>query len=111
MNNRPQLVEAGIIRTHVSAGISARLAKVYLSLSAVIEELEPDSRSIYTGSLGYFSFHNTLEFNVLIRSFLKKGDEISFSVGGGIVTDSIPEDEYEETLIKSKALTEALTHV
>ena len=77
----------------------------------IIDELEPDARSIYTGSLGYLSFHNTLQFNVLIRSFLKKGDDIFFNVGGGIVTDSDPEDEYEETLIKGKALTEALTRV
>lgn len=74
----------------------------------IIEELEPESRSIYTGSLGYLSFHNTLQMNVLIRSFLKKSEDISFSVGGGIVTDSKPEDEYEETLIKGRALMEAL---
>ncbi|MBI5873110.1 MAG: anthranilate synthase component I family protein [Candidatus Omnitrophica bacterium] len=77
----------------------------------IIEELEPSSRSVYTGALGYFSFHNTLEFNILIRSFLKKKDEVSFSVGGGIVSDSKPADEYEETLVKGKALMEALTNV
>ena len=75
----------------------------------IIEELEPEARSIYTGSLGYLSFHNTLQLNILIRSFLKKGDQIFFNVGGGIVTDSKPADEYEETLIKGKALMEALT--
>lgn len=74
----------------------------------IIEELEPETRSIYTGSLGYLSFHDTLEFNILIRSFLKKRDSVSFHVGGGIVTDSIPEMEYEETLIKGRALMEAL---
>jgi para-aminobenzoate synthetase component 1 len=75
----------------------------------IIEELEPEARSIYTGALGFLSFHNTMEFNVLIRSFLKKKDEVSFHAGGGIVTDSEPEAEYEETLIKAKALFEALT--
>ncbi len=74
----------------------------------VIEELEPDARSIYTGCMGYLSFHNTLQFNVLIRSFLKRKDEISFHVGGGIVADSKPGDEYEETLVKARALMEAL---
>ncbi len=76
----------------------------------IIEELEPDSRSIYTGSLGYLSFHNTLEFNILIRSFLKTGRRVSFHAGGGIVTDSSPESEYDETLVKAAALMEALNY-
>lgn len=74
----------------------------------IIEELEPDSRGIYTGALGYLSFHDTLQFSVLIRSFLKQGDLLSFHVGGGIVSDSRPEDEYEETLMKAQGLNEAL---
>ena len=74
----------------------------------IIEELEPEARSIYTGSLGYLSFHNTLQLNILIRSFLKKADQIYFNVGGGIVADSKPAAEYEETLIKGRALMEAL---
>lgn len=74
----------------------------------VIERLEPRARGAYTGSLGFLSFHNTLEFNILIRSFVKYKDEISFHVGGGIVTDSNPRAEYEETLVKAKALMEAL---
>jgi para-aminobenzoate synthetase component 1 len=74
----------------------------------VIETLEPEARSIYTGSLGFLSFHNTLEFNVLIRSFLKRDSEVIFNVGGGIVIDSEPSKEYEETLIKSRVLVEAL---
>ncbi|HAJ56401.1 MAG TPA: aminodeoxychorismate synthase, component I [Candidatus Omnitrophica bacterium] len=75
----------------------------------IIEELERSARSVYTGAFGYFSFHNTLELNILIRSFLKKKDEILFNVGGGIVADSRPADEYEETLVKGRALMEALT--
>ncbi len=75
----------------------------------VIERLEPHARGIYTGSLGFLSFHNTLEFNILIRSFLKYNDEVSFHVGGGIVTDSHPVREHEETLVKAEALMETLT--
>lgn len=75
----------------------------------IIERLEPHARGIYTGSLGFLSFHDTLEFNILIRSFLKYGDDIVFHAGGGIVTDSSPVREYEETLIKAKALIETLT--
>jgi para-aminobenzoate synthetase component 1 len=76
----------------------------------IIEELEPDTRALYTGALGYLSFHNTMDFNVLIRSFLKIKDAIVFHVGGGIVSDSRPADEYEETLVKAKVLMEALRH-
>lgn len=75
----------------------------------LIEELEPEARGIYTGSLGYMSFHGTLQFNILIRTLLKQKDRVSFHVGGGIVADSDPEKEYEETLIKARALFEALT--
>lgn len=76
----------------------------------IIDSLEPHARGIYTGSLGFLSFHNTLEFNILIRSFLKYHDDIFFNVGGGIVTDSKPQQEYEETLVKAKALMEALSN-
>ena len=75
----------------------------------IIKELEPDARGVYTGALGYMSFHNTLQFNILIRTLLKAGDRVCFHVGGGIVADSDPAREYEETLIKARVLLEALT--
>lgn len=74
----------------------------------IIEELEPNRRGIYTGSFGYFSFNGTMDFNILIRSFFKKGKDIYFGVGGGIVYDSKPELEYQETLVKAEALKRAL---
>ena len=74
----------------------------------IIEELEPNRRSIYTGCLGYLSFTGSMDFNILIRTILKKDDKIYFGAGGGIVADSSPEDEYEETLIKAKAMVEAI---
>ncbi|MDD5292622.1 MAG: chorismate-binding protein, partial [Candidatus Omnitrophica bacterium] len=74
----------------------------------IIEELEPNRRGIYTGSMGYFSFSGTMDFNILIRSFFKKGRDVYFSAGGGIVYDSKPELEYEETLVKAGALKMAL---
>ena len=70
----------------------------------IIEELEPTKRSIYTGSLGYFSFTGDMDFNILIRTLLQKDNRIYFQVGGGIVMDSNPLSEYEETLVKAKAL-------
>jgi len=75
----------------------------------IIQELEPEPRNIYTGSLGYFSFCGNMDFNILIRTILKQGNSLSFSVGGGIVADSRPESEYEETLVKAKGILEAIS--
>ncbi|MFH0790751.1 MAG: aminodeoxychorismate synthase component I [Candidatus Omnitrophota bacterium] len=74
----------------------------------IIEELEPARRSIYTGSLGYLSFSGDMDFNILIRTILKKDNLVYFGAGGGIVADSVPEDEYEETLVKAKGILEAM---
>jgi para-aminobenzoate synthetase component 1 len=74
----------------------------------IIEELEPSRRSIYTGCLGYLSFSGNMDFNILIRTILKKGAKIYFGVGGGIVADSNPEAEYQETLVKARAMIEAI---
>lgn len=74
----------------------------------IIEELEPSRRSIYTGSLGYLSFSGNMDFNILIRTILKRENKLYFGVGGGIVADSKPEDEYDETLVKARACFEAI---
>lgn len=74
----------------------------------IIEELEGIKRGIYTGSIGYFDFRGNCDFNIVIRSILKKNDKAYFSVGGGVTIDSIEEMEYEETLDKAKALIEVL---
>jgi para-aminobenzoate synthetase component 1 len=74
----------------------------------IIEELEPTRRSIYTGALGYLSFCGNMEFNILIRTILKNKNHLYFGAGGGIVADSLPEKEYEETLVKAKAMFEAV---
>jgi para-aminobenzoate synthetase component 1 len=75
----------------------------------IIEELEPTKRSIYTGSLGYLSFSGSMDFNILIRTILKKQDALYFGAGGGIVADSNPESEYSETLVKAKAMIQAIS--
>ncbi len=77
----------------------------------IIEELEPTRRGIYTGSLGYISFSGNMDFNILIRTLLSCQDKVYFQVGGGIVADSVPENEYEETLVKAKAMKASLAHV
>jgi len=74
----------------------------------IINELEPTRRSVYTGSLGYLSFSQEMDIDIVIRTFIIKGGRAYFQVGGGIVYDSEPEAEYEETLDKAKALIQAL---
>lgn len=74
----------------------------------VIEELEPTRRGIYTGSLGYLGFDGDMDLNMVIRTFVLKDQKAFFHVGGGIVADSEPEAEYEETLVKARALIESI---
>ena len=74
----------------------------------IIDELEPTARSVYTGSIGYLGFNRRADLNIAIRTILIKGQEAYFQVGGGIVADSTPEGEYQETLDKAKALMQSL---
>jgi para-aminobenzoate synthetase component 1 len=74
----------------------------------IIEELEPVGRGTYTGSAGYVSVTGDMDLNILIRTFQKFDDEITYQVGAGIVADSVPEREWEECLAKGEALRLAL---
>jgi len=74
----------------------------------VIEELERHRRGIYTGSIGYVSSDGNADFNIAIRTMRQTKDKLLFHVGSGIVWDSDPNIEYEETLHKATALLEAL---
>src|SRR5207249_5980205 len=70
----------------------------------IIDELEPARRSLYTGAIGYFSREGTSGFSIAIRTLLIEGDRVSYQVGGGIVADSDPEAEFDETLHKGRGL-------
>jgi anthranilate/para-aminobenzoate synthase component I len=74
----------------------------------IIDALESVRRGVYTGSAGYFGLDGSMDFNILIRTFLLQGGRAYFHVGGGIVADSDAEREYHETLDKGRALQEAL---
>src|SRR5262249_6415117 len=74
----------------------------------IIAELEPTARGPYCGSLGYSGFDGTADTNILIRTFTVGRGWVQFPVGGGIVADSEPEREYEETLHKAVGLLKAL---
>ncbi|MDD5748012.1 MAG: aminodeoxychorismate synthase component I [Actinomycetota bacterium] len=75
----------------------------------IIDELEPTERSVYTGSIGFLGFGCNHELNIAIRTMIAHGKRIYFQVGGGIVADSDPEAEYQETLDKGKALFQAIS--
>jgi para-aminobenzoate synthetase component 1 len=74
----------------------------------IIDELEPNRRSAYTGAIGYFSLGGLSAFNIAIRTMLVEGDRVSYQVGGGIVADSDPEMEYLETLDKARGMSQVL---
>ena len=74
----------------------------------LIGKLEKTTRNIYTGSIGYISFNGDIDLNIVIRTILCKNNTGYYQVGGGIVWDSDAQLEYEESLLKGKALMEAL---
>ncbi|HRU06232.1 MAG TPA: chorismate-binding protein, partial [Candidatus Brocadiia bacterium] len=74
----------------------------------IIDELEPTRRSVYTGAIGWLGFEGGMALNVAIRTFLTRGQDAFFQVGGGIVADSDEAAEYEETLHKAHGLMDSL---
>ncbi len=68
----------------------------------IIDEIEPNVRHVYTGSIGYFGLHRKMDLNIAIRTMIIKGKISYYGAGGGIVYDSDPEAEYEETLNKAE---------
>jgi anthranilate/para-aminobenzoate synthase component I len=75
----------------------------------IIDELEPVSRGLYTGSIGYVSWSGHMDWNIVIRTLTRSRDELAFYTGAGIVADSDPEKEYRETLYKAQALIDAVS--
>lgn len=74
----------------------------------IIDELEPVRRGIYTGSLGYLDFNGDMDLNIVIRTLVLQRNKGYLQTGAGIVFDSDPAREYEETLHKGEAMAEAL---
>ena len=73
----------------------------------IIEELEPVKRGVYTGSLGWIGFNEDMHLNIVIRTMLVKEGICHVQAGAGIVIDSNPKSEYEESLKKAIALWKA----
>ncbi|WP_300566748.1 anthranilate synthase component I family protein [Flavobacterium sp.] len=98
-----------IIRTTFPMGSMTGAPKI--SALKIIEDLEETKRGLYSGAVGYFTPTGDFDFNVVIRSILYNSNEkyLSFSVGSAITAGSIPENEYEECLLKAKAMREVLS--
>ena len=98
-----------IIRTTFPMGSMTGAPKI--SAMNIIENLEESKRGLYSGAVGYFTPNGDFDFNVVIRSIIYDFDNqyLSFSVGSAITSQSIPELEYEECLLKAKAMFEVLS--
>ncbi|RKY77906.1 anthranilate synthase component I [candidate division KSB1 bacterium] len=103
---RPELDSLDALTACFPAGTVTGAPKV--RAMEIIEELEPTKRGIYAGALGYIDFSGNLDSCITIRTIVTQGDQAYFQAGAGIVADSKPEREFQETLEKSKALREAI---
>ena len=74
----------------------------------IIDELEPVARGVYTGCIGHVGVDGSCEWNIAIRTIVCDAGRAHVQVGGGIVADSLPEAEFNETLDKARALLEAI---
>lgn len=102
----PKRDRVDVIRACFPGGTITGVPKVHCM--EILDELEPFTRGPYTGSLAYFSDGGAMDMNILIRTAVVTGGRCLFHVGGGIVADSNPAREYQETLHKAAALIEAL---
>jgi para-aminobenzoate synthetase component 1 len=103
---RPGLGPIDLLRAAFPGGSVTGAPKV--RAMEIIAELEPTARGPYCGSLGYVGFDGSMDTSILIRTFTIGKGWAQFPVGGGIVADSKPEAEYDETLHKAAGLVRAL---
>jgi para-aminobenzoate synthetase component 1 len=99
---RPEAGPIDVVRAMFPGGSITGAPKI--RAMQIIDELEPTRRGLYTGAVGYFGRGGASAFNIAIRTMTVEGDRVVYQVGGGIVADSDPEAEYEETLHKGRGL-------
>jgi len=104
----PQYSPIDVLKTTFPMGSMTGAPKI--SVMKIIEDQEETKRGLYSGAVGYFTPEGDFDFNVVIRSILynQENQYISFSVGSAITAQSVPEKEYEECLLKSKAMVQVL---
>ncbi len=99
------ITNAAIVKSVFPGGTITGAPK--LRTMEIIEELEPGRRGLYTGSIGWFGFNGDFELNVVIRTAYIKDGIAHIQAGAGLVSDSVPKEEYIESLAKGKALWQA----
>lgn len=101
---KPEFSAVDVLKTTFPMGSMTGAPKI--SAMNIIEELEETKRGLYSGAIGYFTPENDFDFNVVIRSILynEAYNYVSFSVGSAITSKSEPEKEYEECLLKARAM-------
>ncbi len=104
---RPEFDDVDAMRACFPCGSITGAPKI--RAMQIIDELEPVRRGVAMGAIGYFGFNGDMDWNVAIRTITCKNDTAYFHVGGGIVADSTPQDEYSEMLLKERALRAALS--
>jgi len=95
-----------VLRASFPAGTLSGAPKI--RAMQIIDELEPHQRAIYGGAIAYVSFSGNLDAAIAIRTLVSTGDKVYVQAGAGIVHDSVPEAEYEETLNKARAMLRAV---
>jgi anthranilate synthase component 1 len=99
---RPEVTPGQVIKAVFPGGTITGCPKV--RCMEIIAELEKTGRGAYTGSVGYINHNGDMDFNILIRTLVKQGQDISFRTGAGIVFDSVPKNELKETRHKAEGL-------
>jgi anthranilate synthase component 1 len=103
---REGITPAQVIRAVFPGGTITGCPKV--RCMQIIAELEQASREAYTGAMGWLNLDGDMDLNILIRTLVQKGRRLEFRAGAGIVADSVPERELEETRAKARGLARAL---
>ena len=103
---RPELSAFDLVRAAFPAGTVSGAPKV--RAMEIIAELEPDARGPYAGMVGYFGFDGAMDTCITIRTLVAHGKTVTVQAGAGIVADSDPATEYQETLNKAKAMMKAI---
>jgi anthranilate synthase component 1 len=99
---RPEFDAFDLMRATFPAGTVSGAPKI--RAMQIINKLEPDARGPYAGAVGYFSYDGSSDTCITLRTLTMRGDQVSVQAGAGIVADSVPENEYQETLNKARAL-------
>jgi anthranilate synthase component 1 len=95
-----------VLRAAFPAGTLSGAPKI--RAMEIIDELEPHQRGIYGGAVGYVSYTGNLDLAIAIRTLVSVGETIYVQAGAGLVADSVPETEYDETVNKARAVLRAV---